>query len=200
VHPAIGLDFAAVLRAILRQDPDVIMVGEIRDLETARIAAQASLTGHLVLSTVHTNSAVATLTRLLDMGLDDYLLASTIRAVLAQRLVRRLCVHCAMPERDGGQFDALARKVGLACAHLDLKRPVGCAKCRGTGFSGRIALSEFLVVTAAVRELIRRRASEGEVLALATAEGMRPLLADGLIRAADGTTTVAEVMEAVGGG
>ncbi len=199
VHPAIGLDFAASLRAILRQDPDVIMIGEIRDLETARIAAQASLTGHLVLSTVHTNSAAATLTRLADLGLEDYLIASTLRGVLAQRLVRKLCIHCAAEDEAANGFEALAERAALAIGAVSFKRPVGCAHCRWLGFSGRTVLSELLTVTPEIRDHIRVRSPESRVLEAALEGGMRTLLADGLLKVAGGVTTVSEVIEAVGG-
>ncbi len=140
VQPKIGLTFAAALRSILRQDPDIIMVGEIRDLETAQIAIQAALTGHLVLSTVHTNSAAATLTRLLDMGVEKYLLASTVKGVLAQRLVRRLCPDCAVPSDDAPRLVSLLEQTGGKPDRLlrgqapKPRRPAGCPSCRQSGF------------------------------------------------------------------
>ena len=146
VKPQIGLTFASLLRSILRQDPDVIMVGEIRDLETAQIAVQAALTGHLVLSTLHTNSAAATITRLRDMGVEDYLLTAVLRGVLAQRLVRRLCPHC---RRDRAGAAGIGRAVsawtgGADARPIMLWHAVGCPQCRDTGYRGRLAIAEFL--------------------------------------------------------
>src|SRR5215470_12315471 len=156
VHPAIGLDFPHALRSILRQDPDIIMIGEIRDLETARIAIQASLTGHLVFSTLHTNSAAATITRLIDMGVENYLLASTVNAVLAQRLVRRLCSNCAAPHPHAAQWrQRIARDVPQAVGgEISVLKPVGCTTCGGTGFAGRIAIVELMVMTENQRALV----------------------------------------------
>src|SRR5947209_3081727 len=149
VKPQIGLNFATLLRSILRHDPDVIMIGEIRDLETAQIAVQAALTGHLVLSTVHTNSAAATVKRLRDMGLEDYLLSATLKGILAQRLVRRLCPACKAAENNGASLPpALIERLGsvqlMPGEPLALHRAVGCPQCRGTGFSGRLAIGEWL--------------------------------------------------------
>jgi general secretion pathway protein E len=195
VRPQIGLDFAALLRAILRQDPDVIMVGEIRDVETARIAAQAALTGHLVLSTVHTNSAAATITRLRDMGLEDYLLASVLRGVLAQRLVRRLCPACRQPEAAPAalvahyQLDRRpARQPGM------FWRAGGCDQCRNTGYRGRFAIAEFLEPDAATERLVFARAEEAEIERAAIAAGMVPMLDAGLDAVMAGETTLEEVL------
>jgi general secretion pathway protein E len=168
VKPQIGLDFAQLLRAILRQDPDVIMVGEIRDLETAQIAARAALTGHLVLSTLHTNSAAATVTRLRDMGLEPYLIASVLRGVLAQRLIRRLCEGCKRPAPIDPAF---ARRFGIDDG-TTVYHPVGCSACRHTGYRGRQAIAEFLVPDAAIGRLLAAGASEAEI---AAAAGMRSL-------------------------
>src|SRR5207237_2752275 len=159
VKPQIGLNFASLLRSILRQDPDVIMIGEIRDLETAQIAVQAALTGHLVLSTLHTNSAAATVTRLRDMGVEDYLIAATLKGVLAQRLVRCLCPHCKSPEP---MPRSLVERFGLDrmaadLAHLPLYRAVGCPKCRGTGYLGRRAIAELLLPNREIDRLIFER-------------------------------------------
>jgi general secretion pathway protein E len=198
VQPRIGLGFATALRSILRQDPDVIMVGEIRDLETAQIAIQASLTGHLVLSTVHTNSAAATVTRLIDMGLESYLLASSVTGILAQRLVRRLCGTCAEPFTPTPEVLArLAADIGVAA--LDPKRirmraRVGCAACRNTGFEGRAAIGELLVVAPAVRDIIHARGSDRQIEAAAVAAGMTTLYRDGVGKALAGETTLEEVL------
>jgi general secretion pathway protein E len=200
VNPRIGLTFSGALRSILRQDPDVIMIGEIRDIETAEIAIRSSLTGHLVLSTLHTNSAAASITRMLDMGVEDYLLGSTLVGVLAQRLVRRLCPSCRVPSEAGSAYvDRLIRiaQPGLARqkqASPLLYKAVGCSKCRGTGFSGRTAVYELLAVTDAVRDGIMKRQSERQLEDTAVAAGMVSMLAHGLAKAFAGETTVEEVL------
>ena len=198
VQPRIGLGFATALRSILRQDPDVIMIGEIRDLETAQIAIQASLTGHLVLSTVHTNSAAATITRLLDMGVENYLLASSLTGILAQRLVRRLCSACARPETPSPQVRArLASDLGLAAldpSRIRMRARVGCPACRGTGYDGRAAIGELLVVTEPVRDTIYRRSSDRAVEDAALAAGMTTLYRDGMGKVLAGETTLEEVL------
>jgi general secretion pathway protein E len=201
VQPRIGLTFATALRSILRQDPDVIMVGEIRDLETAEIAIQAALTGHLVLSTVHTNSAAATITRLLDMGVDDYLLASTIAGVVAQRLVRRLCDHCAEPaelspllvERLQAVSDRTQTAATTAVA-ARARRKKGCPACRQTGFSGRTVVSELLHMTAATRDAVLTKGTEHTIEAAAIGDGMCTMYQDGLGKALAGETTIDEVL------
>ncbi|CAA9517867.1 MAG: General secretion pathway protein E [uncultured Sphingomonas sp.] len=167
VNSKVGMSFATGLRAILRQDPDVVMVGEIRDRETAEIAVQASLTGHLVLSTVHTNDAVGAITRLRDMKVEPFLLASTLRAVLAQRLVRRLCDHCRAPADPASGSAAL---LGFA-ADTTVYRPVGCDRCGPSGFKGRIGLFEAVRVDATIRRLINEGADEGAIAAHAFAHG-----------------------------
>src|SRR5690606_27635431 len=145
--------FARVLRSVLRHDPDVILVGEIRDTETARIAVQAALTGHLVLSTLHTNSAAGSITRLIDMGVEGYLIASTVRAVLAQRLVRRLCAACRQPYTPAA---GLLEELALAPRHADaqLFRPRGCEACGGTGYRGRLAIGELLPLDESIQKLV----------------------------------------------
>lgn len=202
VKPQIGLNFASLLRSILRQDPDVIMVGEIRDLETAQIAVQAALTGHLVLSTVHTNSAAATITRLRDMGLEDYLLTAVLRGVLAQRLVRRLCRHCRAPYEAPpdlvARFDLATRAAGLGLAGPPvLHHPVGCPECRGTGYSGRQAIAEFLVPDDEIERLIFARAEHTEIERAAIAAGMRTMFEAGVDAALLGETTVEEVARSI---
>ena len=198
VKPQIGLNFASLLRSILRQDPDVIMIGEIRDLETVQIAVQAALTGHLVLSTVHTNSAAATLTRLRDMGLEDYLMTATLRAVLAQRLVRRLCPGCKFPEAAPTalieRFDLarLAKEKAITLYH-----PRGCPECRGTGFRGRRAIAELLVPNRAIDRLIFEGADDAAIERAAVEQGMRPIFDSGLLAVLEGDTTIEEVVRCI---
>jgi general secretion pathway protein E len=192
IRPQIGMTFAHVLRSILRQDPDIIMVGEIRDRETAEIAIQAALTGHLVLSTLHTNSAAGTVTRLLDMGIPDYLLTSTINGIQAQRLVRRLCAECREEYApDPGFLEQLGFEPAPGAR---LYRARGCRACLGTGFRGRISIVELMPVTAAIRRLILAHAETQEIEAAAIGEGMRTMFASGLALALAGTTTVEEVL------
>ncbi len=200
VQPQIGLTFASALRSILRQDPDVIMVGEIRDIETAQMAIQASLTGHLVLSTVHTNSAAASMTRLIDMGLESYLLASSVSGVLAQRLVRRLCRVCASPMDAPAEL--VARLVAEAGPSLSpearaiprLMARNGCSVCRNTGYSGRIAIGELMALDKGLRGILHRRASEQEIESAAIEGGMTTLHQAGLSKALSGETTLEEVL------
>jgi general secretion pathway protein E len=175
VNARIDMSFAKALRAILRQDPDVIMIGEIRDLETAQIAVQASLTGHLVLATLHTNDAAAAVTRLLDMGIEPFLLSSSLLGVMAQRLVRKLCEHCKQP--DGQYWKA-----------------VGCDKCGHTGYHGRVGVYELLETTEQIRAQIHNRASEAEIRNSAQATGMKTMREDGERWLLDGTTTPAELL------
>ncbi|HEY3912312.1 MAG TPA: type II secretion system ATPase GspE [Stellaceae bacterium] len=190
VRPQIGLTFAHVLRSFLRQDPDIIMVGEIRDLETAQIAVQAALTGHLVLSTVHTNDAPSAITRLLDMGIENYLLTSTINVVLAQRLVRRLC-GCRKPYRPSLE---LAEELGLGAREATLYRPLGCAECGGTGYRGRTMILELMGLDETIHPLILRRADAREIRSQAVQGGMRTMYAHGISKALAGVTTVEEVI------
>jgi general secretion pathway protein E len=192
VQPSIGLSFAHVLRSILRQDPDIIMIGEIRDVETAEIAVQAALTGHLVLSTLHTNDAAGTITRLLDMGVEDYLVTSTLNGVAAQRLVRRLCTACRRRERA---LPELVEQLGLGrYVAVELWQAVGCEACNGTGYRGRTSLVETLVVDDEIRRLILRRAEAKELQRAALAGGMSSMYEDGLRKALTGVTTIAEVL------
>ncbi len=197
VKPQIDLTFASLLRSNLRHNPDVIMVGEIRDQDTAQIAVQAALTGHLVLSTVHTNSAAATITRLRDMGLEDYLMTAVLRGVLAQRLVRRLCVHCRRPTDAPPE---LVERFGLearAARPITLWHAAGCAKCRNTGYRGRLAIAEFLQPTAAIERLIFARAEHTEIEREAVAGGMVPLFDAGLDAALAGLTTIEDVVRSI---
>jgi general secretion pathway protein E len=175
VNARIDMSFAKALRAILRQDPDVIMIGEIRDLETAQIAVQASLTGHLVLATLHTNDAPAAITRLLDMGIEPFLLSSSLIGVLAQRLVRKLCPHCK--RFDGSQW-----------------HEVGCDKCAQTGYHGRVGIYELLLTTDQIRAQIHDRASEARIRDTALRDDMRTMHEDGERWVRDGTTTEAELL------
>ncbi len=193
VKSQIGLNFATLLRAILRHDPDIIMIGEIRDLETAQIAVQAALTGHLVLSTLHTNSAAATIARLRDMGLEDYLLTATLNAIVAQRLIRRLCPECKRPIQATPE---LAARLGSA-GPVVIYEPVGCPKCRGTGFAGRLAVAEMIVPDENIHRLILSRASHIEIEKAATAAGMQTMYENGLRQVLAGTTSLGEILRSV---
>ncbi len=192
VNPRIGLTFASGLRSILRQDPDVIMVGEIRDLETAEIAIQASLTGHLVLSTLHTNDAPSAVTRLLDMGVEPFLLSSSLLCVLAQRLVRLICPYCRQTYVPDEEERMYLNRYGFSVETL--QRGEGCDRCQNTGYLGRTGIFEFLRVTNALRKKIRRVTSSHELREVAISEGMIPLLQAGLKKVADGVTTLEEVL------
>jgi general secretion pathway protein E len=198
VKPQIGLTFATLLRSILRHDPDVIMVGEIRDLETAQIAVQASLTGHLVLSTLHTNSAAATVTRLRDMGLEDYLITAVLKGILAQRLVRRLCPHCRRrelaPSEIVTRFD-LARRTDER--PIALYHPVGCPHCRHTGYRGRLAIAELLMPNEAIEHLIFQGADHVAIERAAVAAGMKTMFDAGLDAVLTGITTIEEVTRSI---
>jgi general secretion pathway protein E len=198
VHTQIGLTFANLLRSILRQDPDVIMVGEIRDPETAQIAVQAALTGHLVLSTLHTNSAAAAVTRLRDMGIEDYLLTAVLRGVLAQRLIRRLCTAC---RRAAPASPELARRFALdrRCNGnpVTLYHPTGCPACRHTGYRGRAAIAEFLELGPGIERLIFDRADHARIEREAAAGGMKTMFDAGLDAALAGETTIEEVVRSV---
>jgi general secretion pathway protein E len=193
--PQIGLTFASALRSIVRQDPDVIMIGEMRDLETARIAVQSALTGHLVLSTLHTNDAAGGVTRLLDMGLEEYLLTSTVNGILAQRLVRRLCPDCKKAMNTGDEIvkdDRFAQFIKLH--NIAIYKAVGCSSCSGTGYRGRLAIIEFLPMTDPIRKLIMAHEEAGTIQKLAIAEGMQTLYENGLVKVTEGVTTLEEVM------
>ncbi|MBA3775861.1 MAG: Flp pilus assembly complex ATPase component TadA, partial [Betaproteobacteria bacterium] len=195
VKPQIDLTFANALRSIVRQDPDVIMIGEIRDLETAQIAVQSALTGHLVLSTVHTNDAASTVNRLLDMGVEDYLLTSTVIGILAQRLVRKLCLQCkeayrALPE--------VVEELGLAklagTGDVMLFHAKGCKQCGTTGYRGRICILEMLPMTDPLRTLVMKHATSSELKAEAQRGGMLTMYEDGMRKALAGVTTFEEVL------
>ena len=190
VNPRIEMTFARALRAILRQDPDVVMIGEIRDLETAQIAVQASLTGHLVLATLHTNDAPGAVTRLADMGIEPYLLASTLNGVLAQRLVRKLCAECKAPYEP----DAAARAIFGNASPERLYRAVGCGACNFSGYKGRTGIYELLTADDALRHLVHDTAEETAIRAHAVARGMVRLRDDGLRWVREGITSLDEVL------
>jgi type II secretory ATPase GspE/PulE/Tfp pilus assembly ATPase PilB-like protein len=203
VQPKIGFTFAAAMRSFLRADPDVIMVGEMRDEETASAGIEASLTGHLVFSTLHTNSAVETVIRLLDMGLDPFNFADALLTVVAQRLVRRICVECREeyhPERD--EFDELVHAYGVEDFQqlrvkydddLVLYRGKGCGACDNSGYRGRAGIHELLVATDAMKKLIQSRARVVEMVKVAKDEGMTTLVQDGILKALDGLTDLKQV-------
>lgn len=195
VRPEIGLDFAAGLRSILRQDPDVIFVGEIRDAETAKTAVRAALTGHLVISTVHTNSAHAAVARLLDLEVEEFLLAEVLRVVVGQRLLRRVCPDCATPAEHDDRLAAIAPTPQGPAAWRDAK---GCPRCSNTGYLGRVGVFETSRIDAAMQDAIHRRSNESELAALARARGFRSLLQNAMLRARNGETTYAEALRTVG--
>ena len=194
VKPQIGLSFANGLRSIVRQDPDVIMVGEIRDAETAEIAVQAALTGHLVFSTLHTNDAAGAISRLLEMGVQDYLLSSSLLGVLAQRLVRRLCAACRKEVPFAGVPDASEFNFSGGTAPRAIWEAVGCEVCSGTGYHGRVGIFELLGVTSEICKVIIERADAGTIRKMAVQQGMRLLRDDGWDKVRQGTTTLAEVL------
>jgi type II secretory ATPase GspE/PulE/Tfp pilus assembly ATPase PilB-like protein len=195
VHRQAGVTFGTALRSILRQDPDVIMIGEMRDQETAEIAVQAAMTGHLVFSTLHTNDAIGAVPRLLDLGVPEYLLAATVEAVLAQRLVRRTCGDCR--ESYAPNADSVALLAGRPVGRIKLQRGAGCANCRGTGFRGRLGVFELMVMSDALKDAIARRVPRSTLRALAQEQGLRPLRSDGWTKVEAGLTTVEEVLRVV---
>jgi general secretion pathway protein E len=194
IKPQIGYTFASALRAFLRQDPDVLMVGEIRDRETAEVAIQAALTGHLLLSTLHTNTAAAAVTRLLDMGIDDFLLTSTLNLVIGQRLVRRLCTKCRRPYEPTAEVVDRFGLVGSGQPFPVLYHAVGCAFCGGVGYAGRTGLLELLELSEPVRRAILARADAGAIERQASDLGMRTMFRHGLELALRGDTTLEEVL------
>ena len=198
VQPQLDFSFAEGVRALMRQDPDIIMIGEIRDLETAEMAVQAALTGHLVFSTLHTNDAPSALTRLMELGVPAYLLNATILGVLAQRLVRTLCPQCKQPD-DGASTELLAEAVKpwkINSGNWRPYKPVGCVNCRMTGFRGRTGIYELLSVTEAFKGLVQHDVGPAPLRKQAVADGMRPLRLAGAMRAAEGLTTLPEVIAA----
>jgi general secretion pathway protein E len=199
VQPIIGVDFATGVRTLLRQDPDIIMVGEIRDLETAEMAIQAALTGHLVLSTLHTNDAPSAVARLLELGIAPYLLNATLNGIMAQRLVRTLCAHCKQTvelnrAEDQDTWDALVAP--WKSKHpAKLYKPVGCLECRMTGFMGRIGIYETLMYSQALKSLVTQNADPSALRELAFKEGMKPLRISGAMKVGAGLTTIDEVLK-----
>ncbi len=198
VNPKAGLTFAAALRSILRNDPDVVMIGEIRDVETALIAIESALTGHLVLSTLHTNDSASAFTRLIEMGIEPFLISSAIDCIVAQRLARRLCDHCKEPYKPEPEF---LKSVGYTDEDISmidtLYRARGCDYCSGTGYRGRTGLYEVLVNTDEIRELVLERATSEEIMQLAMKQGTIPLRRNGLIKAMHGETSVEEVLRVI---
>jgi general secretion pathway protein E len=192
VHRQAGVTFATALRAMLRQDPDVIMVGEMRDQETAEIAVQAAMTGHFVFSTLHTNDAISAVARLIDLGVPDYLVSATVEAVAAQRLVRRICDACRVSYEPPP--DLVASIASRPTGRVTMQRGAGCSECRGTGYRGRAGLFELLTFTDEMREAVTARKPRSELRALALSQGMVPLRLDGLDKARRGVTTIDEVM------
>ena len=198
INPGIGLTFPRVIRSLLRQDPDVMMVGEIRDLEVAQLCVQVALTGHLLLTTLHAQTSVGAIRRLLDMGLVPFLVSSTLSAVVSQRLIRKLCPDCRRPSDvpahvlppEAMEFISSLPDVGFC-------ECVGCEKCQGTGFRGRTALFEVLIVNDPLRQLITAEADNATLLDAARRSGMRTLLEDGLAKAAQGITAIQEILRVV---
>ena len=192
VNEAVGMTFAAGLRSILRQDPDIVMVGEIRDFETAQISIRASLTGHLVLSTLHTNSAVAALTRLIDMGVEPFLISSSLSGVVAQRLIRRVCRDCGRYEEPNSREIDIFKEAGMEISRV--RRGKGCPSCNDTGYRGRIAIHEVLMIDDHIRELIMQSASASQIRNYVIENGFKFLLHDGLDKVKQGLSTTEEVL------
>jgi general secretion pathway protein E len=214
VNPSAGIDFAGGLRALLRQDPDIIMVGEIRDRETAEVATRAALVGRLLLSTLHTNDAPTAIPRLLDMGMEPFLVASTLRLVLAQRLVRRICPSCREETADASEADVLRKREDFSelvralrqdgiLGNVDdtfvgvrLFRGRGCGQCNGSGYRGRIGIFEALEIDDEIRQMILERRDAAGIRALAIRRGMRSMFQDGIVKVLRGETTTEEVLRA----
>lgn len=197
IRPEVGMDFASGLRSLLRQDPDVILVGEIRDMETAQLATRAALTGHLVLSTLHTNTAAGVIPRLIDMGVERYLLPAALSAVIGQRLVRKICDNCKEEivdaEAELARFDLL----GMASESVRLWRGAGCDACRDTGYKGRQAIYEVMIIDSTFHEAIVDETPVAELEQIARAGGMKTMFEDGVSKAFHGLTTVEEVLRIV---
>jgi len=192
INDKIGLTFASALRSLLRQDPDVIMIGEIRDNETARIAVQAALTGHLVLSTLHTNDAATSITRLVDIGIDPYLIAASLNGVLAQRLVRKICPKCKQPWQVSGHATRYVERAGIKPD--EVFHGAGCDDCRDSGYVGRVGIYEMLIIDEQFREMINRDSSVNNMRRVFHESGRRSLFDDGVIKVKRGLTTIEEVL------
>ncbi|MFQ5796895.1 MAG: GspE/PulE family protein, partial [Candidatus Bipolaricaulia bacterium] len=189
------LTFANALRSFLRQDPDIVMVGEIRDEETAQMAMRAALTGHVVFSTLHTNSAAGAVSRMLDMGAEPYLLAAALRGIVAQRLVRKLCTYCKRAFKPTDNERTMFRKHLGTDEVEQIYAPVGCSRCRNTGYKGRLGVFELFVVDEELRDAITRRVTEGELFMLAREKGMITFFEDGLLKVVDGLTSLEELLK-----
>ncbi|MCM8789679.1 MAG: GspE/PulE family protein, partial [Candidatus Omnitrophica bacterium] len=188
IKPEIGLTFASALRSFLRQDPDVMLVGEVRDLETAQICARSALTGHLVLSTLHTNDAPSAVTRLMDIGIENYILAPSLLLIVAQRLVRKLCPECKQPyEPSAEQLKNISLKADL------IYKPKGCAKCNNTGYRGRVSIAEVMIASPEIQELINQKASFIKIREVARAKGMQTLFESGIRKVEEGITSLEEI-------
>jgi type IV pilus assembly protein PilB len=195
VHDDIGLTFAAALRSFLRQDPNIIMVGEIRDIDTGSIAVKAALTGHLVLSTLHTNDAPSTINRMVDMGIEPFLVASSTNLIMAQRLLRRVCKTCS---NDMKLHPEVLRELGLseaAAAKETFKEGKGCVDCNNTGYKGRMGVYEVMPMSPRIRDMVLDRASTSDIKKQAVSEGMLTLRADALLKLKKGVTTAEEVLK-----
>jgi type IV pilus assembly protein PilB len=197
INEAAGITFAGGLRSILRQDPDVILVGEIRDVETARIAVQSALTGHFVLSSLHATDAVSALHRLLDMGIEHFLVASSVTAVLSQRLVRQICRHCREAYKPSAEEMTLLETIGGRAPKGGFTRGGGCNFCAQTGYLDRIGVYEMMPVTEDIRELVLARASHDEIRGVARKQGMRTLQEEAGRLVAEGVTTPAEILRSI---
>jgi type IV pilus assembly protein PilB len=193
-RPAIGLDFATALRAFLRQDPDVILVGEVRDLETAEIAIKAAQTGHLVFSTLHTNDATTTIDRMLYMGVEPFLICSSVNLIIAQRLVRRICQHCAEEYTPDPAFLEVFRNALPDSGDVTFLRGTGCKECSDTGYRGRLAIYEILPIDRRIRELVLKGVVSTALRDHAIAAGMKTLLVNGMEKVREGSTTINEVL------
>ena len=195
INSKVGLTFANTQRSFLRQDPDIIMVGEIRDSETARVAIQAALTGHLVLSTLHTNNAPSAVIRLLDMGVEAFLIKATVAGVLAQRLARKLCVHCRYKDRPNDVEHELIHRLKLTIDHV--YHASGCDKCGGLGYKGRIGIFELLIMSPELCFLIQNNADVEAITKQAVLDGMRPLIVDATDKVLDGIISFSEMVRTV---
>jgi general secretion pathway protein E len=189
-----GLTFGVGLRSILRQDPDVIMIGEIRDLETAQIAIQSALTGHLVFSTLHTNDAPSTVTRMVDMGIEPYLISSSLTAIIAQRLLRKLCESCKKPYRPGA---GLLKRLGLPEKDYTFYEEKGCPQCRDTGFRGRIGIYELFVPSREIKQMINDKSSAVALNRAAVSEGFVDLKHDGIEKVVMGVSSITELLRVI---